>query len=177
VVTSGKGIPDLRLTNSPIIDGTWHPVDGQTTAPGGALSARIQINFVCAPAAQTCRIGNTEQFNAVQYDDVIFDSELVAVTVHSLTARRAHKGVVVRWRTGSEFETVGFNVYRQRGAQRVRLNRRVIPALSLTRSVPGGTYSYVDRNAPRHRPVRYWLQEVAANGTRTWHGSVRVGAA
>ena len=124
----------------------------------------------------TCKTPDPTLFDAVDYDDAIFDSELLAVTVHSLTARRSHTGVVVRWRTGSEHETLGFNVYRQSGARRVCLNRRIIPALSLTRGIPGGTYSYVDSKAPR-RAVRYWLQEVASNGARTWRGSVRVGAA
>jgi hypothetical protein len=171
--------PAGAAANSPIIDGAWHLITGQTTATSGmpfnAQSARIQINFVCS--LMTCLVAPGSQlFDAVQYDDVVFDPDLLAVTVHSLTARRTHKGVVVRWRTGSEVDTLGFNVYRQRGARRVRLNRRVIPALSLTRGVSGGNYSYVDRNAPRHRPLRYWLQEVAPNGARTWHGSVRVSA-
>jgi hypothetical protein len=85
---------------------------------------------------------------------------------------------MIRWRTGSEVDTLGFNVYRQRGARRVRLNRHVIPALSLTRGgISGGRYSFLDRKAPRHARLRYWLQEVDASSHCTWHGPVRLGPA
>jgi subtilisin-like proprotein convertase family protein len=97
----------------------------------------------------------------------------VAVTVASFRAARVGKGVVVRWRTGTEVNELGFNVYRQRGGRRVRVNRRLLPAIG---AVAGASYSFVDRRAPRHRVVRYWLQDVDLSGARTWHGPVRVAA-
>jgi subtilisin-like proprotein convertase family protein len=98
----------------------------------------------------------------------------LAVTLSSFTASRSHGRVVLRWRTGTEANELGFNVYRQQGARRVRLNRRVLPALG---SIAGASYSFVDRHAPRHRVVRYWLQDVSTTGARTLHGPVRVPAA
>jgi hypothetical protein len=98
----------------------------------------------------------------------------LAVSLYSLTAKRSHKGVVVRWRTGTEADTLGFNVYRQQGNRRVRVNRRLLPALG---GVSGRSYSFVDRRAPKHRAVRYWLQDVSVSGARAWHGPVRVAAA
>jgi len=98
----------------------------------------------------------------------------LAVTVSSLTATRTQKGVVVRWRTGTEKGMLGFNVYRQQGARRIRLNRRLLPALG---SFSGRSYSFLDRRALAHRAVRYWLQDVSTSATRTWHGPVQVAAA
>jgi hypothetical protein len=113
----------------------------------------------------------------VNFDDYDFETEL-GVTVSSFTAGRSRKSVVVRWLTASEVDALGFNVYRARNGHRVRLNRRLIPALSVTRGgVSGGAYSCVDRRAPRHAAPRYWLQEVDTAGHRTWHGPVRVGPA
>jgi hypothetical protein len=171
--TGSSAAPAGASTSSPVIDGMWHLITGQTTAttnpPFNAVSARLQINFACG-------VGTCPNTNAVQYDDVLFDSEPLAVTVSSFTARRAHRGVVVRWRTGAEIDTLGFNVYRQRGERRVRLNKRLIPALTTSRGgVRGGAYSFVDRRAPK-RAVRYWLQDVDGAGVRTWHGPVRVRA-
>jgi subtilisin-like proprotein convertase family protein len=104
--------------------------------------------------------------------------EPLAVQVTSLRAVRSQKGVIVRWRTGTEVNELGFNIFRQQGNRRVRLNKRVIPALTATRGgVRGGAYSFVDRRAPRHRAVRYWLQDVSVSGARAWHGPVRVAAA
>jgi len=101
-------------------------------------------------------------------------TEPLAVTVASFTTTRTQKGVVVRWRTGTENNELGFNVHRQQGDRRVRVNRRLLPALG---AVSGRSYSFVDRRAPRHRAVRYWLQDVSTSHARTWHGPVRVGAA
>jgi len=98
----------------------------------------------------------------------------LAVTVSSFSARRTGRAVLVRWRTGTEANELGFNVYRQQGTRRVRVNRRLLPALG---AVAGSSYSYRDRHAPRHRALRYWLQDVAVDGTRTWHGPVRVSGA
>jgi hypothetical protein len=98
----------------------------------------------------------------------------LAVTVSSFSARRTGRVVLVRWRTGTEANELGFNVYRQQGTRRVRVNRRLLPALG---AVAGSSYSYRDRHAPRHRALRYWLQDVAVDGTRTWHGPVRVSGA
>jgi hypothetical protein len=150
-------------------DGAWHLVSGTLTAPMGTGSANFVVGEGCTGCQETL---------TVNFDDVDLEGEVLAVTVSSFGAVRSHKGVVVRWRTGSEVDTLGFNVYRARHGRRVRLNRRLIPALSLSRSgVSGGAYTYVDRHAPRHAAVRYWLQEVDTAGQRTWHGPVRVGRA
>jgi hypothetical protein len=155
---------DVLVSGNP---GSWLQATGTLTAPPGTVAATFLFQFHCT----------TDGACSANFDDVDVEAELLAVTLSSFSARRLHKGVVVRWRTGSEVDSLGFNVYRQRGGHRVRLNRHVIPALSLTRGgVSGGSYSYRDRHPPKHRALRYWLQEVAVDGTRTWHGPVRVGA-
>jgi len=147
----------------------WHQSGSTTVAvPSSINSAKFSIGLEC----------NSGCGGAVaNFDDLLADSPL-AVTLTSFKAARSHQGVVVRWRTGSEVDTLGFNVYRQRNGHRVRVNRRLIPALSVTRGgISGGAYSYVDRRAPRHASLRYWLQEVDTSGHRTWHGPARVGPA
>ena len=78
--------------------------------------------------------------------------------------------VVVRWRTASEAEMLGFHVYRQVGQRRVRLSHHLIASLG---AVSGSAYSFLDRNAPKRGVLRYWLQEVALDGSRAWHGPIR----
>jgi hypothetical protein len=97
----------------------------------------------------------------------------LAVRVSAFATARSKRGVVVRWRTGTEVDTLGFNVYRQQHGRRVRVNRRLLPALGGT---SGHAYSFVDRHAPRHRALRYWLEDVSTGGARTWQGPVRVAA-
>ena len=94
-----------------------------------------------------------------------------AATFSSLAASRSRGGVVVRWRTASELQTLGFRVHRQVGQHRVRVSKRLTPSLG---SASGSAYSFLDRRAPKRGMLRYWLQEVALDGSRTWHGPVRV---
>jgi hypothetical protein len=91
-----------------------------------------------------------------------------AVVVRTATALRTRAGVFVRWRSASEGQTLGFNVYRSRNGKLVRLNRSLIP------SVFGGTstgqaYSWLDRRAPRASSgMQYRIESVGFDGTRTW---------
>jgi len=151
-----------------VTTGAWTEVQTQATTDSTAHSAEARVqNFSGMFSTRT-----------VFYDDIAVGTSPLAVTVVSFTAHRAGKGVPLRWRTGTEVNELGFNIYRQRNGHRVRVNRRLIPALSVTRgSVAGGAYSHVDRRAPRHAALRYWLQEVETSGHRAWHGPVRVGPA
>ncbi len=104
-----------------------------------------------------------------------YDIPATAVQFRSFTARATTKGVLVRWRTGSELDTLGFNVYRAQGGKRVRLNRRLIASKGLTGHAAGGhSYSWRDRSAARRRTARYWLEVVHLDGSRTWHGPIRL---
>ena len=156
---------------SPPSDDVWRQSSTlNESVPAGTQSLSVQLQIGCGTTNCPGAIGH--------FDDIIVDTTPLAVRVSSFSAKRSGKRVVVRWRTGSEVDALGFNIYRQRGhGRRVRVNRRLIPALSFTRGgVAGGAYSFSDRRAPR-RAVRYWLQEVDVAGRRAWHGPVRVARA
>jgi len=111
----------------------------------------VDLPFSSAPAltVESCRIfGGT------------------AVRLRSFTARRAPTGVALRWRTAAEVGTLGFHLYRETARGVLRLNRSLIPA----RGEParGHSYTWLDRAAPRARALRYRLQEVALDGSKTW---------
>jgi hypothetical protein len=149
----------------PITDGQWHQLAGVLTAPPGTGSLFFAIGIGCSNCGETL---------TANFDDVDFEAEVVAVTVASFRAARSPDGIVIRWRTGTEADELGFNVYRQQHGRRVRVNKRLLPAHG---GVQGAMYSFVDRSAPRNAAVRYWLQDVDRNGARTWHGPIRVAAA
>jgi hypothetical protein len=94
-----------------------------------------------------------------------------AVTMQSFVATRSRDGVLVRWRTESELGTLGFNVFREVNGRRVRVNARLIA------SKGRGAYSFLDRRAPRGKALRYWVQEIEVDGTKSWYGPIRVRAA
>ena len=98
-------------------------------------------------------------------------SSATAVRVRSIEATAARAGNLVRWRTASEIDALGFHVYRQSpNGKRVRVNRTLIAAKGR------GLYSFLDRKAPRAKSVRYWLQVVNLDGSRSWHGPAVVRA-
>jgi hypothetical protein len=84
-------------------------------------------------------------------------------------ARVARSRVLLRWRTASELNLLGFNVYcGAKASQRVRRNSHLILA---RRGVH--RYSFGDRIARKvRRPGPYWLQIVDPQGNKSWFGSV-----
>ena len=144
-------------------NGVWNTFS-TTITPPAASSVAFALNMT------TFVPGTTPSVNV---DAVDFESEVVAVTLASFSAARSHQGVVLHWHTGSQVNELGFNVYRQQGGRRVRVNRRLLPTIG---NGAGASYSFTDHRAPRHRALRYWLQDVDVAGTRTWHGPVGVAA-
>jgi mannan endo-1,4-beta-mannosidase len=93
-----------------------------------------------------------------------------AVRIHSFFARREGRMTQLRWRTASETGILGFNVYRDHLARRVRLNRTLIPA-----GEGDHIYSWRDRRPPRGiGTLTYRLQAVNRDGTRSWVSTTSV---
>jgi hypothetical protein len=153
------------ISTTPANVGQWvERVPTTFGAPPNTHSMKLNPNAGCTA---TCA-GSTAYF-----DDLTVDFQPTAVVVASFGAASSGRGVVVRWRTVSHAASLGFNVYRQAGGERLKLNRRLIGAVA---GSSAHSYSFVDGSAPRGRTLRYWLQEVGVDGSRRWHGSVLVTA-
>src|SRR5262249_3096552 len=94
-----------------------------------------------------------------------------AVTLASAGANRTSKGVVVRWRTGTEADLLGFQVYRSRGHSWQRITRSLIASKG---SVSGASYRFLDGTAKRAWAYRYRIKALNRDGTANWFGPVRV---
>ena len=109
-----------------------------------------------------------EEADALQAP-VICPGTPTVVTGRSLTAARTGPNVVLRWRTGNEARTLGFHMYREQRAKRIRLNASLIRA----KGAPmGAAYTFQDRLAAVPS-ARYWLEEVRLDGRRVSRGPVR----
>jgi hypothetical protein len=92
-----------------------------------------------------------------------------AVAVRRFGAQWLGKHVAVTWRTASETEILGFNVFRSIGAGPFRkLNRTLIAARGS--SAGGAKYRIADRAVRRAETYTYRLQVVSPGGKRTWYG-------
>lgn len=96
-----------------------------------------------------------------------------AVHVRDFTGQAVPGRVVLRWRTGSETEVLGFNVHRSSRAGKVRVNRTLIAAKP---SVAGAAYRLVDRRVRPGISYTYRLQIVARDGLRSSAGLVALRA-
>jgi hypothetical protein len=92
-----------------------------------------------------------------------------AVSMLSFAAKAAPSGVHLSWKTASEAGTLGFNVYRQTAAGKVKLNSKLIVAAG---SSKGGVYSFVARASKGS--ARYLLQEVQTSGATRWLARTRI---
>jgi hypothetical protein len=94
-----------------------------------------------------------------------------AVTLASASAHRTAKGVLLRWRTGTEVDLLGFQVYRSRGHSWRRITHSLIAANG---SVSGALYRFLDKRARHGVSYRYRIKAVNRDGTASWFGPVRV---
>jgi hypothetical protein len=95
----------------------------------------------------------------------------VAVTMAGVSARTVKSGVLLRWRTGTEVDLLGFHVYRSRGNSWRRVTHSLILAKG---AVSGASYRVLDRTAKRAASYRYRIKAVDRDGTASWFGPVRV---
>jgi hypothetical protein len=94
-------------------------------------------------------------------------------SVNSFDATSGRAGATLRWRTASETEILGFNVWRYRGAKGVKLNRTLIRA-KRGGEPAGASYRYVDQVRGAKRGLTYRLQLVDLKGKRTWYAAFAI---
>ena len=151
------------------------PATGLIGSEAACLSAGASFQF-SVPAGQTfllvvspCTGGLPRTYTVeVTGTGITGGTQVAAVLRGAPAAIAGAKGVTVRWRTASEVDLLGFNVYRQVDGRRLRVNARLIAAHG------AGAYAFLDRRAPRARPLRYWLQAVNLDGSRRWYGPARL---
>jgi hypothetical protein len=94
--------------------------------------------------------------------------------IKSVTATATKDGVLLYWNTNSTPDNLGFNIYRLRDGQRVRVNREIIggalfgpgtPAM-----MPGYSYSWFDRGGTINDS--YVIESVTLDGATTLHQAV-----
>jgi hypothetical protein len=164
------------------------------TVTGGALAVQVNVHGGQGPAGSG-GVNSTNIYNysgktnggvsgdtALRFPGPLSDifvclknGPVLAVTTSSFNARYTGRSVTVRWRTASEANVLGFNVYRVSHGQRVKLNKRLIPSANVLHGKSTSAYSFRTRLASKRLAAssRYLLQEVHTNGSRTNYGPIR----
>src|SRR5262245_33500409 len=147
------------------------------TIPDGIEVASITVGQDGILASADTAAGTAVVTIAGFHNTVIYTNQAIvhrpmAVSMVSSSATATRRGVLVRWRTGVETDTVGFDVFREKNHARTRANRALIP--TILGGTSGHAYAFLDRTAPRARGVRYWIRATATNGSRSWLGPIAV---
>jgi hypothetical protein len=103
------------------------------------------------------------------------------IEVSSFEATATAQGALLKWKTGSEINNLGFNLYRDEAGQRVMINQRLVTNTVLNLSfdaapASGHSYEWQD-NSPAKDFATYWLEALDLNGNFTWQGPFTVQAA
>jgi hypothetical protein len=138
-------------------DSSWDSLAVIFAVPGSAVSAQVQLNASSLDPL------------TIYFDDLELEN-LTAVTFTSARATRTAKGVLVRWRTGTEVDLLGFQVYRSRGHSWRRITHALIAAKG---SVSGASYRFLDKTARRGVAYRYRIKALNRDGASSWFGPVR----
>lgn len=100
------------------------------------------------------------------------------VLVSAFRGWRKDGQTVVEWRTSAEAKTTSFDLYRQQGRNRVKVNTATLSALLA--SPQGGTYRLIDPGAPAAGTpagrAEYWLVAHDSDGRSQTHGPFEISA-
>ncbi|HEY0160459.1 MAG TPA: C25 family cysteine peptidase, partial [Thermoanaerobaculia bacterium] len=127
----------------------------------------------------TVTVTRTEVDTDATNDSATAEANVLAPTaVHmvEMSAVQDPNGkVLLSWTTSFEADNLGFNVYRDTGAGREKVNRQLIAGSALFASTQaltsGRSYRWKDK-VKGGELAQYWLEDVDLNGTRTMHGPV-----
>ena len=92
-----------------------------------------------------------------------------AVNMSALKATPANKEVKLNWKTESEMDIAGFNVWRAEGFKKV--NEALIPAEGSP--LMGADYDFFDRWAMNGKLYYYLVEDMDNEGISTFHGPVK----
>ena len=129
-------------------------------------------------------IPNTATVTATQTDPIpgnnssTANTTVLAVTLVRLrdfSVTQDKKNVLISWQTSFESDNLGFNIYRDIGGQRTKINKHLIAGSALQSkkhdAEAGHVYRYGD-NLDIGTFAQYWLEDVDISGVHTMHGPV-----
>lgn len=95
---------------------------------------------------------------------VIDGDHSLPVGLSAFTARQTSAGILIHWRTESETNNLGFNLYRIADGEVARVNAQIIRGNGTT-----GTpheYQFLDSEAPEQTRLQYFIEDVDLTGNR-----------
>jgi hypothetical protein len=138
-----------------------------------ALSVSVAVvlsSYAFTIASSPKSAPNPNPRNLTQTDSA---SNELQLTSASATATKT--GVLLRWRTNSVKDNLGFNVYRLKNGLRTRANKEIIPGALFGPGTPammpaGYSYGWFDRGGSADS--NYFIESVSLNGAAKMHSAI-----
>lgn len=143
------------------------PVSAVLSQP---VRARFRL-YISNPGAGESPVGGVADGEVEDYNAFA----PLAVQLADFEATRLENGVLVRWETAAEWDTLGFNLWRGENATEptLQLNSELIPS-EAPGNGQGAFYEWTDSTAAPQQPYFYWLESVDLNGQTQFYGPVSV---
>ncbi len=182
---SGNGIPDVPV-NAMVIDplnssnvyagtdiGVYSSLDGGATWNPFGTGLPVVAVFGMA-LQQTNRFIRIATHGRGMWE---ISLQPTAIKLQDLAATGYDQGQYLEWTTGHEVDNLGFNIYRDEGGKRVRLNQQLLAGSALVAGesnalTAGKKYGYWDGTPAGKRGSEYWLEAVDLDGQSTFHGPI-----
>jgi hypothetical protein len=141
--------------------------NGNAPSMGSYVFGGYAVNF------SICYIAGATGFTTPTwygYPASVCGETLIALS--SFTATPKNKEVILEWKTESEIDNAGFNLYRSESenGEYEKINTSLIPAQGS--STQGAAYEFVDKDVKNRKTYYYKLEDIDFNGTSTMHGPV-----
>ncbi len=98
--------------------------------------------------------------------------ETTLIELAEFTVKPGNKKATLMWKTASEIDNAGFNIYRAESpdGDYVKINDSLI--IGQGSSMRGATYAFVDRDVQNRKTYYYKLQDIDLEGKSTFNGPV-----
>ena len=140
----------LSIFNGTNPNGTWHLwIKDDTGGDGGSISGGWCLTIFQGPTLAR------------------FDSALATVNEDGQ--------VNLKWKTGYEVDNLGFNIYRDEGGTRTRVNKQIIAGSAFVGgpgTVMASGHNYKWRDTASTPGAQYWIETLDFTGGSIWHGPI-----
>ncbi len=97
-----------------------------------------------------------------------------ALSLSSFTGERTGTGVNLRWVTGDERQTLGFQLWRSTDGIRTNAIQVTTTRIDVRSDPQGDTYTWLDSSAVTGQSYHYWIEELRLDGSSREYGPLRV---
>ncbi len=187
-----SGIPDIPV-NAFVVDpsdptlpgvsvlyagtdiGVYRSTDGGANwTPLGTGLPRVAVfDMAIQPSSRILRVAT----HGRGMWEIALPGSPTAAKLSSFTANATDDGqVLIQWRTGTEVDNLGFNIYREQDGRRVRITPQLVAGSALlagpgAKLTSGNSYVWSD-TPPNGRPAKYLLEDIDLKGRSAWNGPI-----